>query len=302
MIKYESTPNRKDAKKHLACKRTFVGLTDDNQPIFEVANPAIKLTGTVKLHGSHGDVVKTDTGFDVQSRNRVLTVHDDNYGFASFVEERRALFLELLERLPVISGEFVGGNIQAGIALTGMDKAFIHFHKELGSFPKLNVWCIYDFLVVEIEAPLTELDEHLDYWTDVVDNKCPVGMLLNPNRTNDIGEGWVWKTECGYKFKTKGEQHARGGGVKAPRVEKTKNPLVDALVQRVTTVDRLEQGIEFLQEMSLPVGQTSTGHYLKWVAMDVQKEEDLEGLPWKDVCKGVQQLAKAYFMEKCNAG
>lgn len=86
--------------------------------------------GTIKLHGSNASVVCSPAGVQPQSRNRELTLDDDNLGFAAFVggdaqrEALRELELELraaiglAEARPLaLFGEWVGPGVQKGAAV-----------------------------------------------------------------------------------------------------------------------------------------------------------------------------------------
>lgn len=89
----------------------------------------VTFRGTVKLHGTNVGVVCTPEGLQPQSRNRALTVEDDNYGFAAFVarpETTKAIReletevrggAELDEKIPLVFwGEHIGPRIQKGVA------------------------------------------------------------------------------------------------------------------------------------------------------------------------------------------
>lgn len=322
-IKYPSTPSFKDvvaSVKKLFGKRVFIGLTEDKTPIFEETKlPEVTLYGTCKLHGTHGDIyLDGNNELVIQSRNRIITIEDDNQGFARFVTDNKEYFKDILEDMaqyepnPVISGEWAGGNIQGGVALTGMDKKFFVFSdtdfvssKDIIKLDRL--WNIT--LKVDLNN-LQETQELLEKYTLEVEANCPIGTLLNPNRTNNVGEGIVWKfTHEGKKFffKTKGEQHKRDNKIVKPKVElpeELKEELNKFLETNVT-VDRLEQGIEYLREMNLPISHQSIGTYIKWVTTDTYKESqvDLEALAklnidWtKNIAKVVSAMAKAYLVE-----
>lgn len=323
--KYPSTPNLKDTfiavKKNFG-KRTFMGLTEDKQPIFEEAKlPVVMLEGTVKLHGTHGDVWLDGDMLVIQSRNRIITPLDDNQGFARFVMENEAEFRVMLIGLieqgkkPFISGEWAGGNIQGGVALTGIEKSFFIFNKDV--FPTSsakNIYNLHNIWHVKMEIDFNEPEEtkaFLEEMTLRVENKCPIGTKLNPNRTNDIGEGLVWKFEHEGKhfmFKTKGVEHQRNNKIEKPKIElpEESKALVQKFLDENVTVDRLEQGIEYLNEMGHEINVKSTGHYIKWVSQDVFKEcqADLtelamQGIDWKkNISSIVARQAKAFFMAR----
>jgi hypothetical protein len=54
-------------------------------------NESLHFLGTVKLHGTHGDVCKLQDKLQIQSRNRILTEKEDNLNFAKFVNQRCAI-------------------------------------------------------------------------------------------------------------------------------------------------------------------------------------------------------------------
>lgn len=96
--------------------------------------------GTVKLHGTNAGI-----GYDpdtreiwCQSRSNIITVGDDNAGFAGFVEKNklvvRAMLETIIEKYPpnpgellYVFGEWAGGNIQKGVGINGIEKFFSIF-------------------------------------------------------------------------------------------------------------------------------------------------------------------------------
>lgn len=89
--------------------------------------------GTIKLHGSNASVVCTPAGLQPQSRNRELSLADDNLGFAAFVageaqhEALRALEIELRaaiglagDRPLALFGEWIGPGVQKGAAVASL--------------------------------------------------------------------------------------------------------------------------------------------------------------------------------------
>lgn len=84
---------------------------------------------TQKIHGSNAQVlIYTDeTGalnLKTGSRNRWVTPEDDNYGFASFVQDNKAAFIDCLG-IGQHFGEWSGPGINSGEGLT--EKTFILF-------------------------------------------------------------------------------------------------------------------------------------------------------------------------------
>ncbi len=93
----------------------------------------VTFRGTVKLHGSNCGVVCTPDALVAQSRNRALSVEDDNYGFAAWVareevgrairdlEQRVRQSAELDAAVPlVLFGELIGPGLQKGVATSGL--------------------------------------------------------------------------------------------------------------------------------------------------------------------------------------
>ena len=103
-----------------------------------------ELIGTVKLHGTHADiVVDNEDNIRLQSRHTLVDVRNDIYGYAAFMLPLRHEILELkrqylaryAELNPgntidpqhplVIAGEWIGNTIQKGVALTQLSKRFV---------------------------------------------------------------------------------------------------------------------------------------------------------------------------------
>lgn len=104
--------------------------------------PRMTFVGTVKLHGSNGSFVfNKDKGFWCQSRNNTLLSGRDNAGFAAqmnpvmkkFFDENVLAESEQIQKFYeqgetiVIYGEWCGGNIQKGVAISGLPKMFVIF-------------------------------------------------------------------------------------------------------------------------------------------------------------------------------
>lgn len=90
--------------------------------------PTLKFEGTVKLHGTHADIVYNheESLIYSQSRNNLLTLTEDNCEFAKFVNENqyeiKKLFEEITIKYPeqhvfILHGEWCGGNIQKHVAI-----------------------------------------------------------------------------------------------------------------------------------------------------------------------------------------
>ena len=302
--------------------------------------PTIRMTGTVKIHGTNAGVIITQDG-DVlaQSRNRLLTLDSDNAGFASFVEVSRDHFLACAQKsigktewpYVVVYGEWCGGNIQAGVGVNGMPKSFVAFDVYLtdgedGVFidqcesfsnDDRRIYSIYEFKTWEMDINFSSRDdvEKLNELTLQVESRCPVAMVLNAGGESFTGEGIVWRGNHKGKrllFKHKGEKHQRGGGSKSIKTVAAFTPeqqsAVDSFCAEALTVDRLMQGMEYLSEMGHEKTMKSTGIYLGWVMRDINKEcrlsidelESAHGIEWKILNNKITKTVREWYFDNCN--
>ena len=181
--------------------------------------PILMYRGTVKLHGTHGDIVKKNTEIHVQSRNRIITPETDNRGFATFVYDKKNFtsFEKLFKNLEnifhlnnnqtlTISGEWCGGDIQKKIALTQLPEMFVIFGIKINDqwtelFPPYfkqfkvqnpSIKYILDFKTwiknIDFRQP-SSYEKYLSDLTLEVERECPVAKQLG---VTGAGEGIVW--------------------------------------------------------------------------------------------------------------
>lgn len=294
--------------------------------------PTVKFRGTVKLHGSNGGVRVTPDAVVAQGRNRELSIQSDNFGFAHFVAGREGHFRFLADQCngegdtATIYGEWCGQGIQKGVAVASLPKMFvvfaIHDHAAdswvdihalnldapvLDSLNADNIYLITQAPVFELEIdfnnPLPAAEE-ISRLTLQVEEVCPFGKLLGVEGT---GEGIVWNSHnypVHLTFKSKGEKHKKGGPKNHVPVDPEKVANIGALVDLLLPEWRLEQGFSYLRENNIPVANTSTGDYLKWISKDILKEEGdriaANPYPWKEIVGTVMTRAKAYYFDKLN--
>lgn len=116
------------------------GIDEDGNPIYtEIKKyPKIKVSGTVKLHGDNAAVcVNKDGDVWCQSRRNVITPLKDNKGFATWVEDKKDIFLKIAENFHIkpskedwttcIYGEWAGGDNQNGSSMQELAKEFYIF-------------------------------------------------------------------------------------------------------------------------------------------------------------------------------
>ena len=204
------------------------------------------LTGTVKLHGTHADIVATRANGDqwqytYQSRNRVLTAQADNMGFAVFMDaipaHECAELVDSIERTYiastattkpvnsiVIAGEWCGKGIQSGVALDKLPRMFVLYgvkvdgvwqpitvyrHVSLETARVYNILRVPAYQVAVQYDTIAEVLPQLQALTREVEAECPFAASLG---VSGVGEGivWVcdeWVNDSRGWFKTKGDKH-----------------------------------------------------------------------------------------------
>jgi hypothetical protein len=197
----------------------------------KLVRPSLHFSGAVKLHGTNASVVYSEQSgvgeVYVQSRNKVLTLEDDNAGFAQqaslddWSEGLRAILRvcgHAEAHTVVVYGEWCGGNIQRGVALNQLPKMFVVFAIKilrgapetlssawvdqislpvavcvLKSFAKHTlVYATSDFTTWQVKIDFNEpelVSNDLADLTAEVERKCPVGAALG---VEGVGEGIVW--------------------------------------------------------------------------------------------------------------
>lgn len=352
MLKYPKIGQFRQTVKNVSHKTAFQGLDENKQPIYDgtIPKPTLPFRGTVKLHGSNGSIViYPDDRFEVQSRNRVLTLDSDNAGFAMFVlgTVGKDAWVELTNNMlihpeihnqlrdydtrnqPVaLYGEWAGGNIQQGVAISELEKMFVIFGLRVGAEEKTRwvdikpfggldmddkrIFSIYDerFPHYEVEIDFErpgEIQNKMIEITEAVEKECPVGKALGVSGT---GEGVVWKcthpdyNDSGFWFKVKGNKHSASKVKKLAPVDVEKMKTVEEFVQNTVTENRCRQGIEFLKEQQMEVSQKNTGAYIRWVIGDIMSEEldtmVASNITQKELGKPVSTAARKWFFNYLN--
>ena len=256
MIKWPSIEQYRTVVKNVQHRAIFVGLDEMGDVIVDRTrkSPKLKFEGTVKLHGTNAAVViSPTTELWCQSRENIITPEKDNAGFAMFVHGNQDVFQNLATEVGsqyptevtsvrdvAIYGEWCGGNIQKGVAITGLPKMFVIFgialvdsegiktyltREQVKDVFRLSVthemqtegvkvFCIYDFQTYEVEIDFEnphEIQNELNKLTELVGDVCPVGFSFG---VSGIGEGIVWRCieegyeDSGYWFKVKDERHS----------------------------------------------------------------------------------------------
>jgi hypothetical protein len=216
---------------------------DPESPEKEVKVGAIPIIGTIKLHGTHADILVYDDGRIVfQSRNIVgLQVNKDNAGFASTMSQKTKAILRLrdlfvlryLELNPdltldstqpvLIAGEWVGESIQKDVAISRLSKRFVIISVNINgrwqedgdyggiALPNYDIYNISRAGVFHrtlYPEDLERTTNELEPLAEQVAAQCPFAATFN---LEGEGEGIVWKPADPFLnsnptlwFKTKG--------------------------------------------------------------------------------------------------
>jgi len=305
----------------------YRNLVKDVQYAYQEALPKLKMTGTVKVHGTNASVVICpDLSQYPQSRNNILTIENDNAGFATWHHGKRSAFADLASAIDsvcgieqddtiVIYGEWAGKGVQKGVAVSEVDKFFYVFGVKvididgtdswLDDYPSMkhgddiidarDIWT--KEIVIDFGVPEKSQNELIDI-TMAVEAECPVGKYFG---VSGVGEGVVWEhiTDEGVRFscKVKGEKHSSSKVKKLASVNVEKMNSIDAFVNYAVTENRLKQG--FLEVCNNEPDRGLLGKFIKWVSSDVAKEESdtlsASGLTMKDVGGTLSKRARNWF-------
>lgn len=258
----------------------------------------VEYVGTVKLHGTNASIVIKPDGYYFQSRNNILHETKDNAGWHKFastinwdlpLKDTKYSFEEF-----AVYGEWCGGNIQKGVALSQLPKMFVVFaikHDDRWISPmsisgyvdllgQEYVKSIYEFPCAFRTVDMSRAQASQNYFKELVDQveaQCPVGKELGSEGT---GEGLVWTPVDGalrqYEdlwFKTKGAKHSASKVRTVAEVDIVRLGKVWDFIEYSVTDNRLNQGLEYLSEQGLERTIQNTGKFISWVFNDINTEE-----------------------------
>ncbi len=271
---------------------------------------SFELIGTVKLHGTHADmVIDAKDAIRFQSRNQTdLRPEKDNEGFATFADPLKQDILALKNAYisryralnpctplepaypVIIAGEFCGGKIQKKVALLQLKKQFV-----IVSVNVNNTWLpddehgdihnesigIYNISragffhkTLQLQNP-AELEAEINTLVKQVEQECPYARTFG---VSGIGEGIVWKRRGHFStpmfwFKSKGEMFAVTAKSKLPASASDNDGRVKSFAEAIVTENRMEQGWAYMKEMGVARDIKGLGRFLKWVVKDCLREE-----------------------------
>lgn len=343
MIKFPSINQFRNVVKQVQHTSRFIGSDENGNAVYDI-NKEIKtlnFLGTVKLHGTNAAVVYdvATKEFQFQSRERVLNLQQDNAGFMLNMLSKTEIFEECLTglinipNLPkpdtiAVYGEWCGGSIQKGVAISGLEKMFVIFAIKMvyGSasiwvpaelfrvfhFPEHNIYDVTTFptFKVSIDFNNPELVQNtLVELTEKVEAECPVGKHFG---VSGIGEGIVYRCtdvlweSSDYWFKVKGEKHSASKVKKLASVDVESITALNEFVDNVVTESRLEQGLHNLvNEQLKPFEMSSMGDFIRWINADVIKEEMdtiiANQFDPKKLGKPISDKCRKWYIAKLNA-
>lgn len=147
--------------------------------------------------------------------------------------------------------------------------------------------------------------------TEMVEANCPVAEVLAniPKGQANVGEGIVWIPERyaleqnhDFWFKTKGEKHSASKVRTIAEVDLVLAKNLEEFIDNTVTEVRLNQALDYLDEMGIPRSVASTGKFISWVHGDILAEEtdtlEASGLEPKQIGKPVAIKAKDWFFER----
>ena len=295
----------------------------------------------VKLDGANSCLqlpTSTTNGKKViaQSRNRIITVDDDNMGFAKWAVERYDYFLKIRERANdlgvtdhiAVFGEYCGKGIQKRTAISQIDKKiFAVFAVQIGVLDaqletdpaKISqiVPEDRDIYVIPWEGDDIVMDfsdtDKLQESANTINKMVEYVELCDPwvkdkFGVSGIGEGVVLypvtngtlvsKQEyTDLVFKAKGEKHKVVNSKQPAQINPEFVKTIDDFVNLFITENRLEQ----IAQKVGGIDVKNTGSFLKEFCQDVQKESKAEleaaGLEWRQVAKAINDRARNWWME-----
>ena len=360
VIKYPHLDQLRSAIHNVKHRATYRGRDADGQPMFDplAKIPTIKYRGTTKLHGCNSSIVYDvlTSELTYQSRERILSLTQDNHGFMLAQLKNEDWWLATFDHLAdicetsmdpderllkkiVIYGEWAGGSIQSGVAISKLEKAMYIFGIKLlyhdaetidedGEIDdvvwvdmadykwvkneELRIFNIMDYKTWEIDIDFARPDiaqAQMVKWVEEVEAECPVGKAFGVSGT---GEGIVWNPiEDGWRtsklmFKTKGSAHSVSKVRTLAAVDVEAMNTLHEFVDTSVTENRLEQGLQNLvNEQLKPFDMTSMGDFIRWVFNDVVREEQdvivASGLDPKKLGGPIANKARPWYINKLNS-
>lgn len=295
--------------------------------------PRVTYRAKVKLDGTNGGVqVFPDGRVVAQSRSQVISIKQDNMGFAKWANDQFEAFAAVARDEPLaIYGEWCGKGIQKRTSISWIDRqVFAIFAVRVGH-PGAGRWAIApeeiatlvpahpDIFVLPFYGDPFELDfsdraqmegaiaqlnaivaevERVDPWVKATFGIAGLGegLVLYPVPL-ELAEPLTYSDLL---FKAKGEKHQVVKTKQPVQIDPAKAKSIDEFVELFVTPARLEQAA--IASCNSHFDMCHIGAFLKWLAEDVKKESvaelDVAGLVWKDASKAVTNAGKTWFRDR----
>ena len=292
--------------------------------------PIVNYQPKIKLHGTNGGVQITPDGEVLpQGRRSLLSIQDDNAGFAKWVKSEEPFFKSVRGIHPLtIFGEWCGPGIQKGTAINQIPKKiFAIFAIRIEDKMIVDPILIKERLVAPPESirviPWLKTTFVID-WNDREDTKIKADSINRLVEEVERSDPWV-RVEFGIEgtgegivlypilgplpkaeevkslmFKAKGEKHKVIKTKKSAQIDPEVAKSIDEFVDMFVTPTRLDQALE--EGCGGKVDTKLTGDFLKWIHKDILKESESElnvsGLKWKQVVKPISQKSVKWYQER----
>lgn len=194
LIKYPSTEHFKNVVANVNRHYNLVGLDETGKEIYDLSlpKPVIRFKYTTKIHGSNDGVSYNNiAGFWIQSRENIITIANDNAGFAFFVESNKEVFMALIKQVAekenidldtntiTIYGEWAGKGVQGGVGVSKIPKSSFTFGVKVSPIP-LTIMTEEESVIWQKEKP--------SYWVDYTYLRSNENRIYN---IDDFGVGYI---------------------------------------------------------------------------------------------------------------
>ena len=315
-------------------KWTSIELLHNVRRNLEILGDAVTITyrAKIKLHGTNAGVqVTTEGKVAAQKRSQIITSQSDNAGFAAWVESNLDYFtaLKTTENLTIF-GEWCGNNIQKGVAISQLKKKIfavfalqigddITTHKKLEIRPEQIALILpkhQDIYVLPFYGSPITLNfgnkEQLEAAANTINEMVEAVEKSDPwvkatFGIEGVGEGLIMYPEANsvvekanytdYLFKAKGIEHQVLKSKTPVTIDPEKATNITEFVHLFVTEARLQQAVT--EACDGQYDMKRIGDFMKWFALDVQKESVAEletaGLTWKEVNKPLMNDAREWY-------
>lgn len=300
-------------------------------------NGKVKYRGKIKLHGTNAAVRVCNRSVAAQSRSQIVTVGNDNEGFAAWVGVGVLFWAECGEKGSeyTIFGEWCGKGIQKGTAINKIDrKIFAIFAVTIGDTAESSVMLTDPKEITRLLGDNIPDDVYVLPWEGeeftvdffdrdallkTADSLNAIVATIEPSDPwvkktfgfDGVAEGIVYvpgageavprKTYSDFAFKAKGEKHKTTKTRESVQIDPEVAKSIGEFVSMFANEARFEQGLTTIGGADIK----NIGQFLKWIGQDILKEsaDELEAsnLEWSNVEKGCQTTARNWFLAKVRA-